>query len=125
MYKLSFRGNQEKDYGVRERVQALIEKVAHRFGTQADKVKHVVVSALLVLGFYVVLLLIMDNPVLANGLALCITLIIGFGKEFADKYTGGHRSRADMLANVIGAVPTALLIWLIQAILATGLPAFQ
>lgn len=106
-------------------MKALIEKVAHRFGTQADKVKHVAVSALLVLGFYVVLLLIMDNPVLANGLALCITLVIGLGKEFADKYTGGHRSRADMLANVIGAVPMALLIWLMQAILAMGLPAFQ
>lgn len=106
-------------------MKALIEKVAHRFGTQPDKVKHVAVSALLVLGFYTVLLLIMDNGVPAIGLALCITLIIGLGKEIADKYIGGHRSRADMLANVIGAVPTALFIWFVQVLLANSLPAFQ
>lgn len=106
-------------------VKVLIEKVAHRFGTQADKVKHVVVSALLVLGFYAVLLLVMDNGVLPIGLALCITLIIGLGKEIADKYIGGHRSRADMLANVIGAVPTAFFIWFVQALLANVLPVFQ
>lgn len=105
-------------------MNALIKKTARRFGTQPDKIKHVGVSALLVLGFYGVLFLVTENAAVANGLALGITLLIGLAKEVVDKYTGGHGSMADMIANFIGAVPVALFIWFCYAILPEITAAF-
>ncbi len=98
-------------------MKKLIKKIAHRFGTQPDKVKHVAVSAMLVLMIYIGFVFLEVDATMANLLALGITLLIGFTKEVADRFTGGDSSVADMAANVVGAVPMALIIWLFTAVL--------
>lgn len=98
-------------------MEKLIKKIARRFGTQPDKVKHVAVSAMLVVMIYIGLVFLGVDAAQANLLALAITLLIGFTKEVADRFTGGDSSVADMTANVLGAVPVALFIWLFGVVL--------
>ena len=98
-------------------MKKLVKKIAQRFGTQPDKVKHVAVSALLVVVIYFGLVFLNVDAATAILLALGITLLIGLGKEVADRFTGGDSSVADMTANVVGAVPVAILIWLFTVLL--------
>jgi len=98
-------------------MKKLVRKIARRFGTQPDKVKHVVVSAMLVVVIYVGLVFLGVGADAAILLALGITVLIGLGKEVADRFTGGDSSVADMTANVVGAVPVAVIIWLFTVLL--------
>ncbi len=98
-------------------MKKLVKKIAQRFGTQPDKVKHVAVSALLVVVIYFGLVFLNVDAATAILLALGISLLIGLGKEVADRFTGGDSSVADMTANVVGAVPVAILIWLFTVLL--------
>lgn len=103
----------------------LIRKIAARFSTGPDKILHALVSGALVLGIFFGLLLIGVSGLKANGFALLITLLIGAGKEIADRYTGGTPSSADMTANVVGALPVALLIYLFRVVLPELIASFS
>ena len=70
--------------------------------TYKDKIKHIIISAILVIIFYLFLPLY---------LACIFTFLIGLGKEFYDKYI--HKTyidKWDLVADIIGIIVGILLL---------------